>query len=76
LGRTNLLKSPWLTNFLFVYSGYKSIKIKVMLDKVKNKEIKILAIVGLIIVFSITGLFGLTFLAGCIVGDMLSDYLF
>lgn len=47
-----------------------------MLDKVKNKEIKILAIVGLIIVFSITGLFGLAFLAGCIVGDMLSDYLF
>jgi hypothetical protein len=47
-----------------------------MLSKVKNKEIKILAVIGLIIAFNITGLFGLTFLAGCIIGDILSDYLF
>jgi hypothetical protein len=47
-----------------------------MLSKVKNKEIKILAIVGLFVAFGFTGLFGLTFVAGCIIGDMLSDVLF
>lgn len=47
-----------------------------MLSQVKNKEIKILAIVGLFTAFSFTGLFGLAFLAGCIVGDILSDVLF
>jgi len=46
-----------------------------MLSQVKNKEIKILAIVGLFTAFSFTGLFGLAFLAGCIVGDILSDIL-
>ena len=47
-----------------------------MLSRVENKEIKILAIVGLFIAFSFTGLFGLAFLAGCIIGDMLGDTIF
>lgn len=47
-----------------------------MLSKVKNKEIKILAIIGLITTFTVTGLFGFTFLAGIIVGDMLADVIF
>ena len=47
-----------------------------MLSKVKNKEIKILLIVGLFTAFSFTGLFGLAFLAGCIMGDMLGDAIF
>jgi hypothetical protein len=47
-----------------------------MLSKVENKEIKILAIVGLITAFSFTGLFGLTFVAGCLIGDIVSDVIF
>jgi len=47
-----------------------------MLSKVKNKEIKILAIVGLFVAFGFTGLFGFSFLAGCLIGDVLSDILF
>lgn len=47
-----------------------------MLSKVENKEIKILAIIALFTAFSFTGLFGLAFVAGCIMGDILSDILF
>jgi hypothetical protein len=47
-----------------------------MLSQVKNKEIKILAIVGLIIAFSFTGLFGFTFVAGCLIGDIVSEAIF
>ena len=47
-----------------------------MLSKVENKEIKILAIVGLFTAFSFTGLFGFTFVAGCIIGDMLGETIF
>lgn len=47
-----------------------------MLSKVENKEIKILAIVGLFIAFSFTGLFGLAFVGGCLVGDVLGDVMF
>jgi len=46
-----------------------------MLKQVKHKEIKILAIIGLFIIFSFTGLFGLAFMAGCLVGDILMDVL-
>lgn len=47
-----------------------------MLSQVKNKEIKILAIVGLFVAFSLTGLFGLAFVAGCLVGDIVSNVIF
>jgi hypothetical protein len=47
-----------------------------MLSKVENKEIKILAIVTLFVAFSFTGLFGLAFVAGCIIGDMLGEIIF
>lgn len=47
-----------------------------MLSQVKNKEIKILAIVGLFVAFSFTGLFGLAFVAGCLVGDIVSNVIF
>lgn len=47
-----------------------------MLSKVENKGIKILAIIALFTAFSFTGLFGLAFVAGCIMGDILSDILF
>jgi len=47
-----------------------------MLSKVKNKGIKILAIIALFTAFGFTGLFGFSFLAGCIMGDILSDILF
>lgn len=52
-----------------------NLKIKVMLSQVKNKEIKILAIIGLFVAFSFTGLFGLAFMAGCLVGEILMDIL-
>jgi hypothetical protein len=45
------------------------------LDKI-NKEIKILAIVTLFVAFSFTGLFGLAFVAGCLIGDIVSDTIF
>jgi len=41
-----------------------------MLNQVKNKEIKILAIIGLYVAFSFTGLFGFAFIAGCLVGEI------
>lgn len=47
-----------------------------MLSKIENKGIKISAIIALYVAFSFTGLFGLAFLAGCIIGDILSDVLF
>ena len=47
-----------------------------MLSRVENKGIKITAIVGLVTAFAFTGLFGLTFVAGCIIGDMLGDAIF
>jgi hypothetical protein len=47
-----------------------------MLSKVENKEIKIVAIVGLMTAFIFTGLFGLAFVAGCIMGDMLGESIF
>lgn len=47
-----------------------------MLSKVENKEIKIVAIVGLYVAFSFTGLFGFAFVAGCIMGDMLGESIF
>lgn len=47
-----------------------------MLSKVENKEIKILSIVALFTAFSFTGLFGFSFVAGCIIGDMLGDIIF
>ena len=47
-----------------------------MLSKVENKEIKILSIVTLFVAFSFTGLFGLTFVAGCLIGDILGDVIF
>jgi len=47
-----------------------------MLSRVENKGIKILAIVTLFTAFSFTGLFGLAFVAGCIIGDMLGDTIF
>jgi len=47
-----------------------------MLSKVENKEIKILAIVTLFVAFSFTGLFGLTFVAGCLIGDIIGDVIF
>jgi hypothetical protein len=47
-----------------------------MLSKVENKEIKILAIVTLFVAFSFTGLFGLAFVAGCLVGDIVGDVIF
>jgi hypothetical protein len=43
-----------------------------MLSKVENKEIKILAIVGLFTAFSFTGLFGFAFMAGCLIGEIIS----
>jgi hypothetical protein len=44
-----------------------------MLSKVENKEIKILAIVGLYVAFSFTGLFGFAFVAGClIIGEIIT----
>lgn len=47
-----------------------------MLSQIKNKEIKILVMVGLFIAFGYTGLFGLAFLGGCVFGNMLSDIIF
>ena len=47
-----------------------------MLSRVENKGIKILAIVGLFTAFSFTGLLGFSFVAGCIIGDMLGDAIF
>jgi hypothetical protein len=43
-----------------------------MLSKVENKEIKILAIVGLYVAFSFTGLFGFAFVAGCLIGEIIT----
>jgi hypothetical protein len=47
-----------------------------MLSKVENKEIKILSIVTLFVAFSFTGLFGLAFVAGCLIGDIVSNVIF
>jgi hypothetical protein len=47
-----------------------------MLSRVENKGIKITAIVTLFVAFSFTGLFGLTFVAGCLIGDIVSDIIF
>jgi len=47
-----------------------------MLSKVENKGIKILSIVTLFVAFSFTGLFGLAFVAGCLIGDILGDTIF
>jgi hypothetical protein len=47
-----------------------------MLEKINHKEIKILLTLSLFIAFGCTGLFGLAFTAGCILGDVLSDILF
>ena len=47
-----------------------------MLSRVENKEIKILAIITLFVAFSFTGLIGLTFVAGCLIGDIVSDVIF
>lgn len=47
-----------------------------MLSKVKNKEIKILAIVGLATAFITTGLFGFSFLAGLVLGELLVEVYF
>ena len=44
-----------------------------MLSKVENKGIKISAIVTLFVAFSFTGLFGLAFVAGCLIGDIIGD---
>lgn len=46
-----------------------------MLSQVKNKEIKILIIIGLFVAFGFTGLFGLAFVAGCLIGEFLIDIL-
>jgi hypothetical protein len=46
-----------------------------MLNQVENKEIKILTIIVLFISFSFTGLFGLAFVAGCLIGEIVSDVL-
>jgi hypothetical protein len=46
-----------------------------MLSQVKNKEIKILAIVGLYIAFGFTGLFGFAFVAGCLIGEIITTTL-
>jgi len=43
-----------------------------MLSQVKNKEVKILAIVGLYVAFGFTGLFGFAFVAGCLIGEILT----
>jgi hypothetical protein len=43
-----------------------------MLSRVKNKEIKISAIVGLYVAFSFTGLFGFAFVAGCLIGEIIT----
>lgn len=43
-----------------------------MLSQVKNKEIKILAIVGLYVAFGFTGLFGFAFAAGCLIGEIIT----
>jgi len=43
-----------------------------MLSKVENKEIKILTIIGLYVAFSFTGLFGLAFVAGCLIGEIIT----
>jgi hypothetical protein len=40
------------------------------------KKTKILAIVTLLISFSFTGLFGLAFIAGCLIGDIVSENIF
>jgi hypothetical protein len=47
-----------------------------MLSKVENKGIKILAITTLFVAFSFTGLFGLAFVAGCLIGDIVGDTIF
>jgi hypothetical protein len=47
-----------------------------MLSRVENKGIKITAIVTLFVAFSFTGLFGLAFVAGCLVGDIVGDVIF
>lgn len=47
-----------------------------MLSKVKNKEIKILAIIGLSVAFYLTGLMGFSLMVGFIVGEMIGDILF
>jgi hypothetical protein len=47
-----------------------------MLSQVKHKEIKILAIIGLFIAFSFTGLMGFSLMAGFIIGEMIGDILF
>jgi hypothetical protein len=46
-----------------------------MLSQVENKKIKILIIVGLFVAFGFTGLFGLAFIAGCLIGELLADIL-
>ena len=47
-----------------------------MLSRVENKGIKVLSIVTLFVAFSFTGLFGLVFVAGCLIGDIVSDVIF
>ena len=47
-----------------------------MLSRVENKGIKITAIVTLFVAFSFTGLFGLTFVAGCLIGDIVGEVIF
>jgi hypothetical protein len=46
-----------------------------MLERVEYKEIKILLMISLFVAFGCTGLFGLAFSAGCLLGDMLVDIL-
>jgi hypothetical protein len=46
-----------------------------MLERVEHKEIKILLMISLFVAFGYTGLFGLAFGAGCLLGDMLVDIL-
>jgi hypothetical protein len=71
------LKFTWPPNILFVYYYYKQIKIKVMLSREKIiKTLKISSIGILIGAYFMTGLYGLAFVAGLIVGDLVGDKIF
>jgi hypothetical protein len=71
------LKFTWPPNILFVYYYYKQIKIKVMLSREKIiKTVKISSIGILIGAYFMTGLYGLAFVAGLIVGEMIGDKIF
>lgn len=43
-----------------------------MLSQVKNNKIKVLAIIGLYVAFGFTGLFGFAFVAGCLIGEIIT----